>query len=120
MPHDCGRLEQDTHVAALAATMARAGDLARSAGPPAQVTLEHLLLALTEDEEAAPSWRSARSTSPASADDIARPSRRLGASRRRGTNHPPIAPELKRIVEAAAAAARVAGPEWTARSCWPP
>jgi hypothetical protein len=92
----------------LAATVARGMDYARAQGHRT-MTLEHLLLALTEDEEAALVLMGCSVDLIRLRDDIAG---YLGQLNDRAppdsTSKPVIAPELKRIIEYAAAAAQQA------------
>lgn len=100
---DLGRIPMSQH---LAATLARAASYADAQQHP-EVTLEHLLLALTEDQDAAGVLRSSNVDLARLAGDVAT---HIGQIQdRRDVNGPPqvlISPDLKRILEAAAAAAR--------------
>jgi len=100
---DLGRIPMSQH---LAATLARAASYADAQQHP-EVTLEHLLLALTEDQDAAGVLRSSNVDLARLAGEVAT---YIGQIQdRREPNGPPqvlISPDLKRILEAAAAAAR--------------
>ena len=100
---ELGRIPMSQH---LAATLARAASYA-DAQQHAEVTLEHLLLALTEDPDAAVVLRSSNVDLARLAGEV---STHIGRSdHRRDANAPAqvlISPDLKRILEAAAAAAR--------------
>jgi hypothetical protein len=100
---DLGRIPMSQH---LAATLARAASYADAQQHP-EVTLEHLLLALTEDQDAAGVLRSSNVDLARLAGEI---SSHIGQiAERRNPNGPAqvfISQDLKRILEAAAAAAR--------------
>ena len=100
---DLGRIPMSQH---LAATLTRAASYADAQQHP-EVTLEHLLLALIEDQDAAGVLRSSNVDLARLAGEVAT---YIGQIQdRREVNGPPqvlISPDLKRILEAAAAAAR--------------
>jgi neural Wiskott-Aldrich syndrome protein len=100
---DLGRIPMSQH---LAATLTRAASYADAQQHP-EVTLEHLLLALTEDQDAVSVLRSSNVDLARLAGEVAT---YIGQIQdRREANGPPqvlISPDLKRILEAAAAAAR--------------
>ncbi len=100
---DLGRIPMSQH---LAATLARAASYADAQQHP-EVTLEHLLLALTEDSDAGGVLRSSNVDLARLAGEV---STHIGQIEdRRNPNGPAqvlISRDLKRILEAAAAAAR--------------
>ena len=89
----------------LATTIVRAKDHASAKGHRL-VTLEHLLLALIEDEEAAPVLVACKADLERLGQDVAGHLARLERDPPGGPFQPNIAPELKRIVEYAASAAQ--------------
>jgi len=89
----------------LAASIVRAKDHAGAKGHRL-VTLEHLLLALTEDEEAAHVLATCNVDLDRLSADVAGHLARLEREPPGGPAQPPISPELKRIIEYAAAAAQ--------------
>jgi hypothetical protein len=100
---DLGRIPMSQH---LAATLARAASYA-DAQQHASVTLEHLLLALAEDPDASVVLRSSNVDLARLAGEVSTHIGRI--EDRRDPNAPGqvlISPDLKRILEAAAAAAR--------------
>jgi hypothetical protein len=103
MVDDLGRIPMSQH---LAATLARAASYADAQSHP-EVTLEHLLLALAEDPDAAGVLRSSNVDLARLAAEV---SSHIGQIQDRrppgGTNQVLISHDLKRILEAAAAAAR--------------
>jgi hypothetical protein len=103
--HELGRIPMSP---AMAATLSRALDYTR-AQSHRQISLEHLLLALTEDEEAAQVLQGCNVDLVRLRDDLASFLGQLN-DRVAGDNPagPAISPELKRIVEYAAAAAQQA------------
>ena len=104
--HDCRRLEPHRHVVRPRGSLSRATDYARAQGH-AEVTLEHMLLALCDDPDAV-------LVLAASNIDVARAEGgrggQLAALPTRGAAWPDVdpvvSPDLRRILEAAAAAAR--------------
>ena len=100
---DLGRIPMSQH---LAATLARAASYADAQQHP-EVTLEHLLLALAEDSDAAGVLRSSNVDLARLAGEVSTHIGQIDA--RRDPNGPAqvlISHDLKRILEAAAAAAR--------------
>ncbi len=100
---DLGRIPMSQH---LAATLARAASYADAQQHP-EVTLEHLLLALAEDTDAAGVLRSSNVDLARLAGEVSTHIGQIDA--RRDPNGPSqvlISHDLKRILEAAAAAAR--------------
>ena len=100
---DLGRIPMSQH---LAATLARAASYADAQQHP-EVTLEHLLLALAEDTDAAGVLRSSNVDLARLAGEVSTHIGQIDA--RRDPNGPAqvlISHDLKRILEAAAAAAR--------------
>lgn len=89
----------------LTATIARARDHAAGKGHRI-VTLEHLLLALIEDEDAAAVMGACNVDLGRLAADVSNYLVRLEREPPGAPDYPPLAPELKRIVEYAAAAAQ--------------
>ncbi len=89
----------------LATTIVRAKDYASAKGHRL-VTLEHLLLALIEDEEAAPVLVACKADLDRLGQDVAAYLARQEREPPGGSLQPNIAPELKRIVEYAASAAQ--------------
>lgn len=100
---DLGRIPMSQH---LAATLARAASYA-DAQQHAEVTLEHLLLALAEDPDAAMVLRSSNVDLARLAGEVSTHIGRIDDRRSpNASGQVLISPDLKRILEAAAAAAR--------------